>query len=230
MADESKPRSRGCFARLFSLFLFLTAVVMAAGLYLISQPQDLSDIKGYSVSATAPQRDLSLVLRSAVERGYDLKLSEAEINGWLRKTLVPKQGGLLAEQVRLEGVGVRLESDRAEVVMERSVFGKPFTVSMYLRIEQTESEDGVATSLHRDGGHYLDSFPKLKKGGRFGKLVVPQGLLLLVMPAFGELGGQFKDEISNGLEKMARVRFEHEALVLDPRGGTPSDVIPPGTF
>ena len=171
-----------------------------------------------------------MVLRSAVERGYDLKLSEAEINGWLRKTLVSKQGGLLAEQVKLEGVGVRLESDRAEVVMERSVFGKPFTVSMYLRIEQTESEDGVATSLHRDGGHYLDSFPKLKKGGRFGKLVVPQGLLLLVMPAFGELGGQFKDEISNGLEKMARVRFEDEALVLDPRGGPPSDIIPPGTF
>jgi len=99
----------------------------------------------------------------------------------------------------------------------RSAFGHPFTVSMFLRIEQTETSDGISTALHRDGGPFFEGFPKLKKGGRFGKLVVPQGLLLAVMPAFSELKDQFKDEISNGIEKMARVKIEEGNLVLDPR-------------
>ncbi len=230
MADESKPRSRGCFARLFTTFLFLTAVAFGVALYFVSQPQDLSDINGYGVATGPAKRDLGAVLRSATERGYDLKLSEAEINGWLKDALVLKQGGLLAEGVKMEGVAIRLKKDLAEVVLERSVFGRPFTVSMFLRIEQSETADGVSTALHREGGPFLETFPKLRKGGRFGKLVVPQGLLLLVMPSFRELGDQFKDEISNGFEKMARVRFEEKNLVLDPRGAVPPDMVPPGTF
>lgn len=217
MADEPKYKSRGCIARLFSTFLFLISVALAVALYFVFQPQDLSDVEGYGEGAGPAQRDLGLAFRNAVDRGYDLRLSEEELNRWLAGTLEMKQGGLVSESVKLEGIAVRLEKDMAEIVMLRTVFGRPFTVSMFLRIEQTESSDGISTRLHRDGGAYMESFPNLKKGGRFGKLVVPQGLLLLVIPSFAELKDQFKDEISNGIEKMARVRIEEGILVLDPR-------------
>jgi hypothetical protein len=227
MAEESNSKSRGCFSSLFSSFLFLIAIGLAAALYFATQPQDLSDVKGYGGISGNPTRDLSQTLHNAVERGYDLRLSEEDMNRWLAGTLAMKQDGVLGASVKLEGVAIRLEQDVAEVVMVRSAFGRPFTVSMFLRIEQTESSDGVSTALHRDGGAYTDSFPKLKKGGRFGKLVVPQGMLLLVMPSFSKLKDQFTDEISNGLEKMARVRIEEGNLVLDPRGNTsPETVIP----
>ncbi|RYD33988.1 MAG: hypothetical protein EOP87_10035 [Verrucomicrobiaceae bacterium] len=227
MAEEPNPRSRGCFARLFSSFLFLISLGLAVALYFAAQPQDLSDVKGYGGIAGNPPRDLSAALRNATERGYDLRLSEEDLNRWLAATLPMKQGGVLGASVKLEGVAIRLEQDVAEVVMVRSVFGRPFTVSMFLRIEQTESSDGISTALHRDGGAFVESFPKLKKGGRFGKLVVPQGMLLLVMPSFSELKDQFKEEISNGLEKMAKVRIEEGSLVLDPRDSPAPEMINP---
>jgi hypothetical protein len=227
MAEEYHPKSRGCFSRLFASFLFLVAVGMAVGLYYAAQPQDLSDVKGYGAGSSSTPRDLSEALRNAVERGYDLRLSEEDLNRWLGQTLAVKQGGLLESSVKLDGVAIRLEQDLAEVVMIRTAFGRSFTTSMFMRIEQTESSDGVSTALHRDGGVYMDSFPNLKKGGRFGKLVVPQGLLLLVMPSFSELKDQFKDEISNGLEKMARVKIEEDVLVLDPRDSPSPEMITP---
>ncbi len=227
MAEESNTKSRGCFSRLFSSFLFLISIGLAVAVYFATQPQDLSDVKGYGGISTNRPRDLGQAIRNAAERGYDLPLSEEDLNRWLAATLAMKQGGVLETSVKLEGVAIRLEQDVAEVVMVRSAFGRPFTVSMFLRIEQTESSDGISTALHRDGGPFMDSFPNLKKGGRFGNLVVPQGLLLLVMPSFSELKDQFKEEISNGLEKMAKVKIEEGNLVLDPRGSASPETINP---
>lgn len=227
MSEDSSPRKRGCLARLLSSFLFFVSLGLAVALFFALQPQDLSSVKGYGNAKNPNQRDLSVALHNAVERGYDLRLSEEEINGWLGQTLVGKQQGVLAASVKFEGVAIRLDKDLAEVVMVRSAFGRKFTVSMFLRIEQTETADGIATALHRDGGAFLDGFPNFKKGGRFGRLVVPQGLLLLVLPSFSELKDQFKDEISNGLEKMARVKIDDEYLVLDPREGSQPEQIAP---
>lgn len=229
MAEESKPKSRGCLSRIISLFLFAAAVGLAVALYFITQPQEMTDIKGYGDSS-AQARDLTVALENAVERGYPLTLSEADLNAWLNQSLTLMQGGALEKQVQLKGVAIRLEKDIAEVILERSVLGQPFTVSMFMRIEQTEAEGGAATTLHRDGGPYHADFPKFKKGGRFGKLVVPQGLLLLVMPSFTKLGEQFSKEIGLGFERMARVSIEDEKLTLDPRERTGQDGVLPGTF
>ena len=227
--DDSNPRSRGCLSRIFTFILFLAAVGLGVAIFYAAKPQDLTDIKGYK-NSTTPPRDLTLALRNAVERGYPLTLSEEDLNAWLKQTLILKQGGLLEKNVKLEGVAVRLEKERAEIIIERSVFGHPFTVSMYVRIEQTEGTDGVATTLHREGGAYFADFPRLKKGGRFGQLVVPQGLLLLVMPSFSELGTQFSKEIELGFEKMSRVSIEKNGLTLDPRFQGGSQSILPNTF
>ena len=68
------------------------------------------------------------------------------------------------------------------------------------------------------------------RGGRFGKLVVPQGFLLLVMPAYEKLVPLFREEIHLGFEEMARIKIEKNRLVLDPRepSGDPSGL--PQTF
>jgi hypothetical protein len=184
----------------------------------MAQPQDLSDLACYGTPPkTAPARDLKAVLHNALDRGYPLTLSESEINHWLGRSLVAKQGGLLAQYVTLEGICVRLEDGRAEVIMARKILGRSFTISMFLKIEQAQGPNGMLTEVQLHGGPYLASLPLPPKGGRFGKLVVPQGFLLLVMPAYENLASLFREELHLAFEEMARIKIEPHRLVLDPR-------------
>ena len=166
------------------------------------------------------RRDIPRILQSSLDRSYPVTLTEGEINDYLRGVVVAKQGGMLAEKVSLEGVWVRLEAGRAELVLERKVWGRPFTVSMYLQVEQTEGQDGLRTEVKRHGGPFHEFVPFPVVGGRFGRLPVPQGFLLLTMPSFQKLAEQFPEEIRLGFEEMARIRIEEGKLTLDPRAPT----------
>jgi hypothetical protein len=110
-----------------------------------------------------------------------------------------------------------LKDGYAEVVMERKVMSRPFTVSMFLKLEQLQGAGSVRTEVHCHGGPYHADVPKPMKGGRFGKLVVPQGFLLLVMPAYAKLAEVYKNEVHLAFEEMARVRIEPKRLVLESR-------------
>lgn len=228
--QETLPEpKRSCLGKLASLFAFAGLIGLGVALYFIAQPQDLSDIEGRGAAAKGLRsRDLKEVLASADKGGYPLTLSEKEINLYLRDTLAMKQGGKLAEQITLEEVVVRLEKDRAEVVIVRSVAGYPFTVSAYIQITQTERPDGtIDTRISRNGGRYKENMKRPNKGGRFGQLVVPEGFLYLVLPSFNSLVGVYRDSESiepskeiDFIEQMARVRIEEGKLVLDPRANT----------
>lgn len=223
MADSSKPKSGGgCLGKLFFLILLVASCSLGAAVFFIAQPQDLSDIGGYGpISKAPPARDMKAVLDNSIKRGYKVTLTETEINQWLGRVLTAKQGGMLASEAPLERVWIRLDDGTAEVIMERMVMGRPFTVSMFLQIEQLQSSKGVRTEVLLHGGPYLESLPRPPRGGRFGKLVVPQGFLLLVMPAYEKLAAVFTEEIHLGFEEMARIKIEKNRLVLDPR--EPSD-------
>lgn len=226
MSDEKplKPRS-SCLGKLLALFSMAGIAGLGVALWFVGQAQDTSDIKGVGAGSEGKSaRNLQAVLKSAVDRAYPVTLSEEEINLYLRQTLEAKQEGMLGSVVELRGVYVRLEEDLAEIVMERSVMGHPFTVSMYLRIEQHETMQGVERSVLREGGPYMADAPNLKRGGRFGRLVVPQGFLVLVLPAFEKFAGVYKEEIAGGIEEMSRISIQEGKLVLDPRadGGTSS--------
>lgn len=218
MAESSKPKSGGgCLGKLLVLILLAGFAGLGAAVFFVVQPQDLTDIGGYGPAAkTAPVRDLKAVLQSSIDRGHAVTLTENEINHWLKRTLVAKQGGVLAGQLSLERVWVRLEEGHAEIVMERAVMGQPFTVSMFLRVEQLQGLKGVETKVHLEGGPYHESLPRPPRGGRFGKLVVPQGFLLLVKPAYEKLAAVFEDEIGV-IEQMSRLKIEKGRLILDPR-------------
>lgn len=229
MADDVKLKPKGsCLGKLVTLVALAGVAGLAAALYFIGQPQDLSDLKPAAPGKQA--RDLRTVLKNAVDRSYEVPLTEEEINLYLKQTLAAKQGGLLGEAVVLSGVRVRLEEGRAEIIIERMAMGYPLTLSMYVRVEQTLDMKGKpSTSILRDGGPFVPQVPRLErlvKGGRFGKLVVPQGFLLLVLPSFEKLAGLYREELRLGFEEMSRISITEGKLVLDPRPDGGGSLLP----
>ena len=217
MDDPTSQNSRGgCFSKLAFLFLITAIAGFTVVLYHVAQPQDLSDLERVDPGAPVG-RDLNVVLKNAIDRGYPVTLSEAEINQWLARTLVTKQGGLFEDKITLDRVWIRLTEGGAEVVMQRSFWGRPFTTSMYVQIERMEGPDGVGTEVRLHGDPFHDDWPRPPRGGRLGQLVVPQGFLLLVMPSYQKLAAVFPREIKLAFQEMARVEIQKGKLVLDPR-------------
>ena len=99
--------------------------------------------------------------------------------------------------------------------------GRPMTVSMYVRVVQELDIQGrTKTMVMRDGGQYfpqLQRSERLVKGGRFGKLVVPQGFLILVLPSYRKLAEAYQYELQQGFEEMSRITLADGKLILDPR-------------
>lgn len=227
-----KRKSRGCLGMLMTSIVLGLLGGLGLAFYLISQPQELGDIDGArSASALAPVRDLKTVVQNAIDRGYSVTLSEEEINGYLARTLLARQAGLLSEHVSLDGVWIRLEPGRAEIVMERRILGRPFTVSSYVRIEQTAELNGrTRTQIVPNGGPYFEG-AKLNRGGRFGRLIVPEGFMHLTKPAYKALAEVYGHETADGWESdfqfgaMSRVRIEDGRLTLEPIG---SEQVMPG--
>ncbi len=207
--------------------LLLATVGLGFAIFYAAQPQDLKDIQGYQPETRALlRRDIRKMIQAALDSKRPVTLTEGDLNDWLRGVVQAKQGGLLAEKVALDGVWVRLEKGRAEIVMERKVLGKPVTVSMYVQIKQAQSAEGTRTEIGLHGGPYHEFLPFPTIGGRFGQLPVPQGFLLLVMPAYKKLAALFPDEIRLGFEEMNRIEISKGRLTLDPRP-SPADS-PPG--
>ena len=240
--ESPPPKAKGsCLGKLMTFVVFLGLAGLGAALYFVAQPQDLSDIDGRGPAAVGKSsRNLKEVLKNSSDGAYPLKLSEEEINLYLRDTLAFKQAGFLGEWVDIEDVAVRLEEDRAEVIIVRSVAGYPLTLSMYIRIEQIEQPDGrITTRIFRNGGPYQEWLPKPGIGGRFGKLPVPEGFLLTVMPSFQQLAGVYREVPESGkrgkpvkevdfIEDMARISIADGKLLLDPRPNTREMLMPGG--
>ena len=98
---------------------------------------------------------------------------------------------------------------------------------MFLQVAQTEDAEGIHTEVKLHGGGFHEYLPFPSRGGRFGKLVVPQGFLILVMPAYKNFAKCCPDEIDLGFEKMARIKIEKGRLTLDPRAPTRTISSPP---
>ena len=240
MGDDSKEGKKqgSCLGRLGVLFVFIGLTGLGAALFFIAQPQDLMDVGGTGPAAVGkPARNLKAVLKSSLDQGFEITLREDEINRYLRDTLRAGQTGPLATEVGIREVVVRLEDGRAEVIMVREIAGYPFTVSMYLRVNQEIRPDGSeATQIFRNGGPYHESLPKPAVGGRFGRLPVPEGFLLLTLPAFEKLASVYRSPDDGAyrrtpereldfIEEMARIRIEEDRLVLMPTG--PTGTLPP---
>ncbi|MES2996035.1 MAG: hypothetical protein V4733_04410 [Verrucomicrobiota bacterium] len=213
MTDVPKKKT-GCFMRLVLFVLFLSATVLLACFWFILQPQDLSDIAGQAPEPGS--RNVSVVLQNASKRNIPVTLSEKEINVWLNQRLKGSQTGVPGGRVKFERVLVRLEEDLAEVILTRKVFGRPFTVSMFVCLNQTEEQDGPKTEALLHGGPYHPEMNRPDRGGRFGRLVVPQGFLLLVLPSYKNLAVALAPEIEIAFHEMERIAIKDGRLELNP--------------
>jgi hypothetical protein len=217
--DSNKPRKSGggCIGKLAAMMVILIGLGIGSAVFFIAKPQDLSDIGGNASGVKGvPVRDMKVVLENSLDRGYAVTLTETELNQWIGRKLKTKQGGLLRSLVTLDRVWVRLDDGVAEVITVRRIMGRPFTTSIFLKIEKFQSARELQTAVPLHGGPYHPQIPIPNKGGRFGKLVVPQGFLILVLPEFQKLSKVFEEEIELGINRMARVRIEKNRLVLDP--------------
>ncbi|KAB2642764.1 MAG: hypothetical protein DVB26_01555 [Verrucomicrobia bacterium] len=227
-AITTQPPPRGCLSRALVLALMLAAAGLGVAMYFMAQPQDLSHIHGYAPNERPqPSRNLGLLLQNSLDRAYPVTFTEGEVNGWLQSSLQARQGGLFAEHVALDGVWLRLEEGRAEVVLERKLWGHPLTVSMYLQVEHLETDQGTTTEVQFHGGEFHPYVPFPKCGGRFGRLPVPQGFLHLLLPAFKKLAAVFPEELRLGFVEMPRVNIADGHITFDPRGPKPIAVSPP---
>lgn len=219
MADSPMPAPENRRAPNVLVVMVLLAVAgLVVALLSLSTPQNLKNIGGYAVtSKSGTAWDMKTVLQGAIDRKQPLTLTERHINLWLARTLTPRQGGFFSRVISLDRVWIRLEDKRAEVIQERRIFGQPFTVSMFLKVEQSHGDHGALTQIHLHGGPYFENLPQVRRGGRFGNLVVPQGFLLAVIPSYQKLARLFSEEIHLGLEEMAHIQIAKGRLILDPR-------------
>ena len=216
--QKDKPRKRGCIAQLFFALSAFSSLLLAFALTIMVLPQDTWNIQGYGQGAQNQEaRDLTAVLKESVERGHQITITEEELNRWIGQTLKLKQKGLLGGVVKVNGLGIRLMEGEAEIVIERSFVGLKSTLSMLIqvRVESDETRSSKEVVLH--GGPMTRFFPPLKRGGRFGRLSVPQGYLYLVKPTFFQLGDLYQEELEMAFRKMHDIRLEEGKIVLTPR-------------
>ncbi|MGA0845206.1 MAG: hypothetical protein ACO3RV_01580 [Luteolibacter sp.] len=220
MATTSDKQTTGCFSLALRVWVFLFLASLATAIVFTAIPQDLSEVDGRlseSARENSKPRDLDAVIRASLRMGHPIKLSESEINRWLAATLRPKQNGLLAKRISLDAVYVKLDDALAEIIIERSVMGRPFTTSMFIQIEQTQASSGAQTMIHRHGGRYHEAIPMPLRGGRIGRLIVPQGFVSLTIPAFTQLAEAYQEEIDLAMKSMSVIRIEQDALILEPQ-------------
>lgn len=198
--------------------MLLILIGVGVCIYFAAQPQDLSALKAAAAQST-PESNLEMrvVLQNAIDRGYPVPLTEAQINQWLNSSLIGTQGGPLKLDASFKGVWVKLEENLAEIIMEREVMGYTITTSMFLQIDKRESKEGIHTIVILEGGPFHPSVPKPPRGGRFGQLTVPQGFLILLMPSYEKLATLFAEEIDLGFREMTSIKLEKGKVTLDPR-------------
>ncbi len=211
--------------KLFILLLLAPTLLVGCLLYFASQPQDLSKIGGVSPLPPGRPRNIKAILENSIKRDTPVTLTEADFNDWIASHLEMKQSGPLAHDVSLERVLLKFEDQYAEVIMERKVKGKPFTVSMYVQVDSYHSAEGIFSELMLHGGSYFNDLPKLKRGGKLGKLEIPQGFLLLLLPAYEKLAQVFTDE-AQLMKRFIRITFEKGKITFDPRESLSEQILP----
>lgn len=214
-------------ARTVAIGLLVVVVALGFVIVRVLQPQDLSDLGGRGVETTgdAP-RDLKQVLEQSIERRFAVTLTENEINRWLAQNVKMEQHGLLSGCVSDSRVWVRLGDGVAEVILERKVLGRPLTFSMYFQLQIEEKDSVPRKEILLHGGPLVAWWPTIQRGGRFGRLNVPQGYLHLLLPAYRRLADACRDELHLAFEEMSDIRIEKNRLVLDPlsRGAKDSSI------
>ena len=199
------------------LYVLLVGLIIVGTLgYLTFDPQDLSEVEGYEPDSSRPPvggRDLGAILKNAEKNKRAVRITEEELNNYLRRTLKFEQGGWFKSFVTARGAWIKLEEAGIEVIIEREItsWNKRHTVSMLLEIEQTIREDGgIDTDLKR-------------KWGKWGRTRVINGFVMLTQPSFKALKDAYAEEIKRFWKMLGsfQIKISDGELKLSPPEAAP---------
>jgi len=148
--------------------------------YLMFQPEDLSDVDGYKDGVPETQEVSNLLNRLArnVSADREIVFTEEEINHYVERLVTIEQTGALADAATFDGVAIRLEADQASIIFDRTVRGNKHTISIQVRASS-------------DGKKWVTEFV----GGKVGQLHVPGGAVRLSKPSITDLAKVFSREL-----------------------------------
>lgn len=206
-ADQSqKPKvSLGKFAfqaiivLILGFFIYLTAITFKA--------QKLDDINGYGASDKTRAPNLLRLLETSVKSERLCVIKEEELNRYFKERIKLSQDGFLSDKLKLrvKGFGARVEDGQLELIIEREVMGYSHTVSMFLKTQTKNNEQGrPVLTLERTGA-------------RLGNQTFPPVYALLVQNGFQTIQKKLKKELELAFGSMSSIRFLDGKIELDPR-------------
>lgn len=201
-AGYRPPPKSSSGVSIFTVLLLLIALAMGAAMTMVMLPRDLSSIAGYPADKEnkAPVRNiLRESLDTLVAHDKNLVLSEEDMNRYLQKRVVGKQGGILGNLVKFKGVFVDFKKGYADVYVERSIYDYSFTMSCRVKMEKFKRKTVWSVA-----------------GGSIGRVDIPGRQLQPVLKAFKRLAMTCEDELEI-FNKMGDIQFEEDRMTLNPK-------------
>lgn len=220
--------SRMMHRRGFSLIktvigVFVLISLTSIGLHTVFSwvPVSLQDVEGVNPSEDAVVVDLKERLQQALDKSYEVTISEEELNLYIAERLKLTQSAIVDDYITIKGVYVDLQPGAMEVIIEREIDydrnvkddgSKQFsflpltqTISLSMEVSVSTAENGdVSTTV---------SFP----GAKFGQSPAPGGLVAVVKPSFDVIAKFFEQEIKLGYNNQTSVKIEDGVMTIDPR-------------
>jgi hypothetical protein len=164
---------------------------------------DWSHVKGLSAPAAGKETPPDLLLRMeqvAFRRTAAMELTEAEVNRYLTRVVSGIQHGPTAAAARFERVALDFEPGLCRVIFSWNVAGRgPASATLDFTVK-------------REG----ENFVVEPRQGSYGRLPVPRGMMVALMPALRSLCATLEDEVRAVFE-MNQIRFVQDKVILDPR-------------
>ncbi len=145
-------------------------------------PQSLSDVAGYQDQGNP--RDLTVMLKNA--NGAEVTFTEGDLNRYLRDTCRMRQTGLFSLLAHVQGLAVRVHDGYVELVVDRIIganMHQTTAVNLTFRQEVDHGRPSLKVDFH--GGEPL--YGSMPRGGRIGRVGVPQRHIEMLKPALETL-------------------------------------------
>ena len=200
-AGHRPPPKASSGLSVFTVMLLVVALAIAYLMVMVMIPKDLSSIAGYSPDED-DKKPVRNILRESLDtliaRDKQLVLSEEDVNRYLRKRVVGKQGGPMGGFMKFNGVFIDFKKGYVEAYVERSIFGFPFTMSCRVKLERFKRQVSVVGD-----------------GGTIGSQNIPRAQLSPIIKVFQRVAKVCEDDWAI-MRKMADIQFEEDRMILIP--------------
>ncbi len=199
------------------IFVFTISIILGIGwvVYQTWIPQNLSDLSGYRQADVAP--NIPELLRQANKKNAALTLTENDVNRYLASTLKASQNGILSPLARPNGVGIRFHDNYMEIIIERRIgISTMQTVSMYVTVVQEAAGTSPLPVTRLEFCASVDKNNVVSRGGTLGRLVVPQGYMIFLRPAFENLAQAYGDILDSIVDSGKIIRISKGRVDLLP--------------